>query len=327
MREIEWAIIRYNSDDVLNNLLQMNIFRDSSNYWCLRITGMDDNIYSSSQPWTIRMRFYANGNTLSYTSYTYNVNGELEATNSDSESLSSDGYSSSAVAPTTFDLFQERYVRNYYELQRIRLYTDTGLTTNKIYFRFTSPYDMDYDESIDFKLPTLTYMLGSNTPNDLTCIFQPETSPRAVLGVGLYAKCNYTSGVYKVYTPHGGLDKGEYTLVIMERNQTTSTFNMPEQPDRYEVPLIYNSKNGFQFGDVYVLSFSSLMKSLSVSHLSYRASTYNMLGFTFTPRFTLGAASLSSPITESVLEIQLSSRYFASCLGVEGIFSTDGASF
>ena len=36
---------------------------------------MDDNIYSTSQRWYIRMKFYPNANTMSYTSYTYNVNG------------------------------------------------------------------------------------------------------------------------------------------------------------------------------------------------------------------------------------------------------------
>ena len=328
VREIEWANIRYStSPEIVNNVLEITIFKDNSNYWCLRIKGMDDGLYSSSQRWIIRMRFYPNGNTLSYVSYTYNFNGELEATNSDSESLSGDGYSSAPVAPTTFDLFQERYMRNYFELQRKRLYADTGLTTDKMYFRFTAPYDMVFDESIDIKIPTVAEMIGSNTPNDLTCIFQPEHSARATLGYGLYAKCNYSLGVYSVSTPHGGLAKGDYTLVIMERNQTTSSFDMPAQPNRYEIPFIYNNKNGFQFGDTYILSFSSIMKSFSVSHLTYRYSTYNMLGFSFTPRFTLPAASLTSPITESVLEISLESRYFSSCLGVENIFSSDGVDF
>ena len=57
VKEIEWAIIRYStSPEIVNNVLQVSIFKDSSNYWCLRIKGMDDNLYSSSQRWIIRMR-------------------------------------------------------------------------------------------------------------------------------------------------------------------------------------------------------------------------------------------------------------------------------
>ena len=63
------------SGEVEYLMMAHSIFKDSSNYWCLRIKGMDDNLYSSSQRWIIRMRFYPNGNTLSYVSYTYNFNG------------------------------------------------------------------------------------------------------------------------------------------------------------------------------------------------------------------------------------------------------------
>ena len=52
-----------------------------------------------------------------------------------------------------------------------------------------------------------------------------------------------------------------------------------------------------------------------------------MIGFTFTPRFTLGAASLTAPVTESVLEVELESRYFSNCLGVDSIYSNDGMTF
>lgn len=38
---------------------------------------MDDNTYSSSVAWIVRMRFYPNGNTLSYNSKTYAANGEI----------------------------------------------------------------------------------------------------------------------------------------------------------------------------------------------------------------------------------------------------------
>ena len=89
----------------------------------------------------------------------------------------------------------------------------------------------------------------------------------------------------------------EYTVTILENNQTTTEFDMPETPDRYEVTFVYNSLLGMQFGDAYLFSFSGLLNSFSVSHLSLRGSSYNMIGFSFTPKFTLDAASLVSPVT------------------------------
>lgn len=64
------------------------------------------------------MRFYPNGNSLSYNSKTYAANGELEFSNSDSESLSGDNYNGSAIAPTTFELYEQRYVKGFYELKK-----------------------------------------------------------------------------------------------------------------------------------------------------------------------------------------------------------------
>ena len=90
---------------------------------------------------------------------------------------------------------------------------------------------------------------------------------------------------------------GEYTLTILEKNQTNTVFSMPTTPTRYEISLIYNSNLGLQFGDTYILSYSAILKTFSVNHLSLRASTFNMIGFSFMPRFTLGAASLTSPVT------------------------------
>lgn len=73
---IEKAYIRYSvSTGIVNPVLDVKIFRDSSNYWCLKITGMNENVYSSIYNWYIRMRFYPNGNTLSYVSTTYAKNG------------------------------------------------------------------------------------------------------------------------------------------------------------------------------------------------------------------------------------------------------------
>lgn len=49
------------------------------------------------------------------------------------------------------------------------------------------------------------------------------------------------------------------------------------------------------------MDFSGLMSSYSVNHLSRAASTLNMIGFTFTPQFTLISGSTSAPIVESIL--------------------------
>ena len=176
---------------------------------------MDDNLYSTSYRWIIRMRFYPNANTLSYTSTTYNENGEIEATNSDSESLSSDGYSSSAVAPSLFELYEQRYMKGYYEMQRSWMYADSGLETRRLAFRFTAPYEVEENEVFDIKIPTVSAFIGQTTSNDLLCILQKTHSEKTILGTGLYATCNYSLGVYSVKVPFGGLEQEEYTLSIM----------------------------------------------------------------------------------------------------------------
>ena len=88
--------------------------------------------------------------------------------------------------------------------------------------------------------------------------------------------------------------------------------------------FIYNSNAALKFGDVYNLRFRKLLTSFSVNHRTWKAGTSDMLGFTFTPSFSLPASSLSSPITESVLEIELESRYYSACLGVDSVMSGDG---
>lgn len=78
VQSIEKAYVRYGlSPYIVNLLLDIKIFKDSSNYWCLKISGMKDNAYSTSYLWYIRMRFYPNAVTLSYTSTTYASNGEI----------------------------------------------------------------------------------------------------------------------------------------------------------------------------------------------------------------------------------------------------------
>lgn len=86
------------------------------------------------------MRFFPNANYIYYFSTTYAENGEVEFSNSGSDYLYGDRYNSSAYAPNKFSLYEQRYVKGYYELQRKYLYADTGLQTDRIAFRFTTPY-------------------------------------------------------------------------------------------------------------------------------------------------------------------------------------------
>ena len=76
-------------------------------------------------------------------------------------------------------------------------------------------------------------MVGAATPNDLTCIIQPTESTKTILGIGLHSDCSYSAGMYSIDAPIGGLTTSEYTVTILEKNQTTTKFDMPETPDRY----------------------------------------------------------------------------------------------
>ena len=77
VREIEEAYVRRaNSPYIVNSVLDIKILKEGG-YWYLKISGMDDNYYSTSYNWYIRMRFYPNANTLSYVSTTYAKNGEI----------------------------------------------------------------------------------------------------------------------------------------------------------------------------------------------------------------------------------------------------------
>lgn len=134
--------------------------------------------------------------------------------------------------------------------------------------------------------------------------------------------------MYTVSAPVGGLTiNKEYTISILEFNQTTSSFILPTSPARYEVSFIYNSQLALKFGDTYVLNFAGYMTSYSVNHLIHKISTRNFIGFTFTPQFTLPSSSLTVPITESVLEIEFENKYFADCLGIDSLFSSDSMTF
>jgi hypothetical protein len=76
IQSIQTAYIRYPiSPFVVNPTMNIKIFKDSYNCWCLKITGMNDNTYSTSNSWTIRMRYFPNSGTLNYYSTTYAKNG------------------------------------------------------------------------------------------------------------------------------------------------------------------------------------------------------------------------------------------------------------
>lgn len=78
VKSIEDVQIRHSqSPYIVNPVLQVKFYRDNSNYWCLKISGMDDASYNPSYHWKVRIRFYPNANTLSYTSTTYAANGEV----------------------------------------------------------------------------------------------------------------------------------------------------------------------------------------------------------------------------------------------------------
>lgn len=148
----------------------------------------------------------------------------------------------------------------------------------------------------------MTDLLAQNTPSDLTCIIQPTVSSKTIFGVGLHSKCRYSSGVFTLEVPQGGLSKTvEYTVSILEREQKTSSFSLPITPKRLEIALIYTSSVGLEYGDTFRLDYTGLMKTFSINHLTYRASTYDMLGVNFMPEFSLSAASLTSPVSESVI--------------------------
>lgn len=113
----------------------------------------------------------------------------------------------------------------------------------------------------------------------------------------------------------------------MEFNQTTSTFTLPTSPARYEVSFIYNSQLALKFGDTYILNYAGYMTSYSVNHLILKIGAPNFIGFSFTTQFALPAASLTVPITESVLEIEFENKYFDNCLGIDTLYSNDGMTF
>ena len=79
VRLIEEAEVRFEqSPYIVNPLLAIKIYKDpTDNKWCLKVTGMNDNVYSSTYDWIIRMRFFPNSWNLTYVSTTYASNDEV----------------------------------------------------------------------------------------------------------------------------------------------------------------------------------------------------------------------------------------------------------
>lgn len=125
--------------------------------------------------------------------------------------------------------------------------------------------------------------------------------------------------------PVGGLAAGnEYLLTVIDRQQLTSTFNMPTSPQRVEISLIYNHQLNIAYGDVYTLDFAGYMTTYSVTHAHLQSGNYDMLGFNLKPAFQLLAASTSGSITESVLSFEVQSKYYDPCLDITSVISPTG---
>ena len=208
-RLIEEAYIRYTASPYLvNPVLSVTIFKDvSDNKWCLKVSGMDDNAYNTGQNWIIRIRYFPTNWNLAYTSTTYAANGEVEFSNTASFNVNA-FYSGGVAPPTTFEIPEQRYTSGYYEMQRKPIYAASGSTTNRLAFRFTTPYDISEVESFTVALNTVNELIPSNTPNSLTCIFQNTVTQATSYGAGLLSACTYSSGVYTINAPIGGLAIG-----------------------------------------------------------------------------------------------------------------------
>lgn len=95
-------------------------------------------------------------------------------------------------------------------------------------------------------------MLPINTPNDIYCLIRKTITPNLQTGISYWSECTYTAGKYRVTNPIGNmLENTEYTLTIVERNQTTTSFKLPYTPKRIFVSSIYTSQLNLLYGDVY----------------------------------------------------------------------------
>lgn len=320
----------------INNVGNVKFFY-TGGYWALNITGITDSVISTTQNWVVRLRFYPTGGTISYTSTAYCYNGLTEFTNSASTSiLSTNGYNNSNLPATSFYLAERRYLPNNYELQIRKIQPVASSSTSRLIFRFTAAYNVSEAESFSIVLPTASAtgpFVPKNTPNKLTCVINPTYRTKTDFGVGYYTTCSYSSYTYVVQAPSGGLVAGtEYSISIMEFNQFTSSFYMPTTPMRQEIVLTYNSMVGLQYFDVYKIDYPLMFSSFGISYSSLMASSgaYNVrvtLTFTFNPALTLPASVTSGSITESMLVLEVPTRYFSDDLNIPTVFTNEGLAY
>lgn len=239
MRAIDTAWFRYSVSPYYTNPVgHAKVGYDtSSSQWYVNITGIQDSVTSATYLWYVRVRLFAsgNGNYIYYTSYVYNFDGNLEfSSTSGNRNLGSDGWSSSSNYgnPTSWRIQVQRYTQNYFELQRNVIYAAASQTTNKLFFRFTAPYNMSQVESISLISSSTNFPAPTTLSDGIYCIIQPTYSTIAAFGTGLYAPCSYSSGTYSISIPTGGMTTKEYLLTIIGRKQLTTSFNMPTTPQR-----------------------------------------------------------------------------------------------
>lgn len=333
VRWIDTAWFRY-APGVINPSGSPKVgYSTTSSQWYINITGVQDSSLSSSYNWYLRVRLFANNNNyVSYSSYVYNYNGQQEftATSGGFTPSSAASFSTSSLygTPNQWTFQHLRYTYGYYELQRTQLTAQAARTTNKLFFKFSAPYDISSVESFTFSSSSNSYPSPVTPNNGLHCIIQPAFSAYVSYGVGLYSPCSYSTPYFTVNAPSGGLAKNkQYLLTVIDRQQLSSSFSMPTSPQRVEISLIYNNMLSLAYGDVYTLDFPGKMTSYSTDHSHLMSGYYDMLGFTFRPSFALPAASTSAPVTESVLSFQVESRYYDECLSLAAVYSSDGMPF
>lgn len=93
---------------------------------------MSDSAYYYTEKWYVEVRFFTNSDTVNYQAYSYNLNGELEFTNSRTLTISSSTYQTAPYAPTAFELREKKYFKNYFELQRIPIVAKASASASKL---------------------------------------------------------------------------------------------------------------------------------------------------------------------------------------------------
>jgi hypothetical protein len=130
-------------------------------------------------------------------------------------------------------LREKKYFKNYYELQRTPIYAKSGASASELEFRFKTPYSIINQETIDIILPDSSELYPINTPSTIYCLIRKTITTNLETGISRWSACTYSAGRYRVINPIGNLlADTEYTLTILERNQTTSSFKVPFTPKR-----------------------------------------------------------------------------------------------